>query len=84
MPTTYRLTTLKDVFDQVPADRIEACMAELARGFVYAKECQQFVGDGFDLCAPFEWTDDVQQSLTIDVQDGNQEKVISFSAGLTT
>ena len=33
----YQLTTIKDIFDNVPADKIELCMKELAVGIIQAK-----------------------------------------------
>jgi hypothetical protein len=33
----YQLTTIKDVFDKVPTDKIELCLKELAAGIVHAK-----------------------------------------------
>ena len=33
----YQLTTLKDIFDKVPADRIKTCMDELAVAMQHAK-----------------------------------------------
>lgn len=34
---TYELKTIKDIFDKVPADRIEACLAELAPAMAHQK-----------------------------------------------
>lgn len=34
---TYELVTIKDIFDRVPADRIELCMNEIAQGMAEAK-----------------------------------------------
>jgi hypothetical protein len=33
----YELTTIKDVFDNVPVDKIELCLKELAAGIIQAK-----------------------------------------------
>lgn len=38
MSGRYKLTTIKDIFDQVPVDRIQGCMNELADGMIQAKE----------------------------------------------
>jgi hypothetical protein len=35
--TQYELVTIKDIFDKVPADRIELCMKEIAAGMAQAK-----------------------------------------------
>ena len=37
MSKEYKLTTLQDILDKVPADRIEDCMKELATMFTDAK-----------------------------------------------
>ena len=34
----YQLTTIKDIFDKVPADRIKTCMDELAVAMQQVKE----------------------------------------------
>lgn len=40
----YVLTTIKDIFDQIPADRIEACLSELAVAMRQAKETAALIG----------------------------------------
>ena len=32
MATIYKLTTLRDVYEQVPADKLALCMREIAEG----------------------------------------------------
>lgn len=43
-PVRYQLTTIKDIFDQIPADRIEACLSELAVAMRQAKEIAALIG----------------------------------------
>lgn len=40
----YQLTTLKDVFDKVPADRIKVCLHELAVAMRQAKAMAELLG----------------------------------------
>lgn len=53
MSKQYEIATLKDIFDNVPADRIELCMSEIARGMKQAKATYELVAavakdSGFD------------------------------------
>ena len=34
----YKLTTIKDIFDKVPTDRVKVCMAELTELILNCKE----------------------------------------------
>ena len=36
METKYELTTIKDIFDKIPSDKIEACMKELTEAMIQA------------------------------------------------
>ena len=80
MSNTYQLTTLKDVFDKVPPDRIEACLAEVARGMVYAKHLGELAGEPLAWQEPCEWTDDGLTNQTITVQDTLGGDVFTFQA----
>jgi hypothetical protein len=37
MSTTYELVTIKDIFDHIPAHKIEQCMDEMKAGMLQAK-----------------------------------------------
>lgn len=78
MSKTYTLATLADIYDQVPKDRIEACMAELARGMVYAKEFGELGGGPLEWKAPCEWVDDGLKNMTITLQDADSKDTFAL------
>ena len=43
MPTEYKLTTLRDVYERVPQDKIEICMREIAQGMLQARGVQSIL-----------------------------------------
>ena len=43
MATTYKLTTLRDVYEQVPADKLALCMREIAESMEHAKALQELM-----------------------------------------
>ena len=61
----YELATLKDVFEKVPADRIEDCMKELATGMAQAKAMRELLTiagseiAGKEVVCDMEWPDAV-------------------------
>jgi hypothetical protein len=70
MSNAYNLTTIKDIFDKVPADKIERCCAEIGALMAsYARYRQSFyeelemygiiIPDGglMNLPAELEWAD---------------------------
>jgi len=81
----YELTTLRDVFDKVPADRIEDCLLELAVTMKQAKamrdllSCAGTAVSGEPVSTYMEWperitwTDDGKKTirLTFNESDGS-------------
>lgn len=39
----YQLTTIKDIFDNVPTDKVELCLKELAVGIIQAKAMNDII-----------------------------------------
>jgi hypothetical protein len=76
---TYYLTSLKDVFDLIPEDKIELCLAEIAKGMKQARAMGKILAAsarelGFDVdgCAvawpdTVTWIDDDKGELTMSV-----------------
>ncbi len=63
----YKLTTIKDIFDKVPADRIETCCKELGAGLAQTAAMRDFAielgkANGIDpngeMPDEFTWIDD--------------------------
>jgi hypothetical protein len=63
----YELTTLQDVFDKIPADKIEICLQEIGEGLAKSKmivaEMKVMMGDLWrdemmNMQWPMTWIDD--------------------------
>ena len=83
MTKTYQLTTIKDIFDKVPADRIETCLMEMARNMLYAKNLGDLIGAPIELREPFEWVDDGKEDQTITIHDQKGDHALTFKASKT-
>lgn len=55
-PKTYELATLRDIYEKVPADRLEACLTELGVHLAQIKRENEFSGKTLKM--PVVWTDD--------------------------
>lgn len=57
MAQRYKLTTLRDVYERVPADKLALCMREIAEGMEHAKALEQLTNAAiiWNVC---EWIDD--------------------------
>ena len=67
---TYRLRTLADIINEVPADRMADCMMELSLVFIAAKLNIEALGGKADVgLEVFDWVDDGKGELgyTLDV-----------------
>jgi hypothetical protein len=78
-PVRYQLTTLRDVFEKVPVDKIELCMSEIARSMVLAKNLHglaQSLSPTEKVVAVWpetsEWIDDGKGVVGVDVVFGDQ------------
>ena len=72
MSKTYEITTLQDIFDKVPADKIRECCAELGELLAATKATAEMMhaiasdagvampgfGESFPLTYPLKWIDD--------------------------
>ena len=55
MSDRYELTTLQDVFDKVPADKIEFCLQEIGEGLAKSK----LIVEGMKELMGYTWRDDM-------------------------
>ena len=80
MATIYKLTTLRDVYEQVPADKLALCMREIAEGMEHARALTELLDATVDALHPgskaatiwpdvCEWIDDGKEDKTISVTD---------------
>lgn len=71
-PKTYEFATLRELFNRVPADRMEACCADLGRSMA-RRSVEQ--GD-VDAVLPDKWTwiDDSKGEITINLHDDGAEQ----------
>ena len=95
MTNKYELTTIKDIFDKVPADRIETCMAELAELLRQSAVLRDGViaaakADGNDLDVSkvlrmpesITWNDDNLGELSLTVSSLDGEELLSVQTRL--
>jgi len=70
----YKLTTIKDIFDKVPADRIEVCCKEIGLVLTQAKQVQEIargigelqnIDGSVILVDEFTWIDDDKGEIGI-------------------
>ncbi len=45
MSKTYQLSTIKDIFDNVPTDKVDTCLAELGAGIKQAQDLRDSFKD---------------------------------------
>lgn len=78
MTTKYKLTTLRDVYEKVPAEKLALCMREIAEGMEHAKALEALMsaaGESLDHSSSVstiwpdecEWIDDGKEDKTIEV-----------------
>jgi len=92
MNKTYELRTLKDVYDQVPAEKLGLCMREIADGMKYARNLADLMDATAKVMDPHAaahgmwpevctWVDDGKEDKTITVHDAaTGEEVFTFEA----
>ena len=89
---TYRLQTLKNVFDEVPANKIRECMAELGELLAGAAETRDkikatldkedfayVIGSIISLPSHIEWVDDGKGEISLAASTSAGEEVKLFS-----
>jgi len=91
----YELTTLKDIFNNVPIDRVEDCMKELAALLIQAKTIDMSMravahltaGDAADVRTewpePVIWVDDGEGNIVTDIEL-NSEKIGSIKSNINS
>lgn len=70
---TYELTTIADLL-QIPADRLGYCLRDIQIGLEFAVLVHGEKA-AENLIAPFEWTDDGLQDVTITYLNGDTLKL---------
>lgn len=90
----YELTTLKDVFDKVPADRIETCLHELASAMEHTKAqavllsqiAEQITGVADSVVIQWPetstWIDDDKGMLTLRFSTDDGSEDLEYTAPL--
>lgn len=86
MKNEYELTTIKDIFDKVPADKMAACLDELSEMMRQAKILKDsfgIIGQAFIFPDSITWIDDSKGEVTLNVVDiDSQEKVATMKTTL--
>ena len=89
----YELRTIKDIFDQVPADRIKDCCIELGQVMAQARYLLQLVeaaaeapgeplkaDEIFQFPETVTWTDDGKGEIATRMVDSEGEQLLSIIA----
>jgi hypothetical protein len=78
MANRYKLKTLRDVYEQIPADKLHLCLREIADGMQHAKALADLLDAAVSATEPgarahtfwpeeCEWIDDGKEDKTINV-----------------
>lgn len=91
MENEYRLTTIKDIFDKIPADRLADCMDELKRLMILGKNTGEFAASLFEDVGisvgvtkfpdSIVWKDDGKKEITAGIEL-NGERLFSAQVKL--
>jgi hypothetical protein len=82
--TTYKLSTLRDVFEKVPPEKVSLCLREIADGMEQAHALRDLiVGSAEEIgvnAAAFwpdecEWIDDGKEDKTIGIVNASTDRV---------
>ena len=92
----YQLTTLQDVFDKVPADRIGVCLGELAVAMKQTKAMQELLAAAATAVAGYEvgcaaewpetstWIDDDKGTLDLKFESEGGDELFDYTVRLAT
>jgi hypothetical protein len=82
--TTYKLSTLRDVFEKVPPEKVLLCLREIAEGMEQAHALRDLVvGSAEELGGnavvfwpdECEWIDDGKEDKTIAIVDASTDRI---------
>ena len=94
MPTEYKLTTLRDVYERVPQNKIAICMREIALGMELARGMQKILNAaadevdpgttaGLEWPAEVTWVDDNDSTVTLmGVTDDSEDPLFTLAGRL--
>ena len=77
MSKTYELRTLKDVYEQVPPEKIELCMREIAEGMVLARELAELMNATAKVIDKDAAPQGIWPEACTWIDDGKEEKTIN-------
>ena len=63
----YKLSTLRDVFNQIPEDKIDVCLRELAVMMLHSKFIERSSGITIIWPDSIEWIDDDKGDIKINI-----------------
>lgn len=79
MSEQYELTTIRDIFDKVPADRIQECCEELGILLAQTKATASLAGyptECVTIDLPIVWADDGKGELSMELENDNGEALV--------
>ena len=80
---TYELRTLKDVYEQVPLEKIELCMREIAEGMVLARKLVELMNATAKAIDKDAAPQDIWPEACTWIDDGKEEKTINVTDAAT-
>lgn len=79
MTTTYKLASLRDIYEQVPIDRITDCLMEISEYIRQMKELESYFGSPIFFDLPVNWIDNGVKDVKISIRNNaNNEEVFLF------
>ena len=83
MTTTYELKTLRDVYENVPADKLALCMREIAEGMEQAKALEALMNASAATLTPGASVATIWPDVCAWIDDGKEDKSIGVTDGAT-
>lgn len=96
MANRYKLKTLRDVYEQIPADKLHLCLREIADGMLHVKALAELFDAAASTTEPgasahtswgeeCEWIDDGKEDQTINVTcTGSDDVAFVYSTKKST
>lgn len=83
MATTHKLSTLRDVYEKVPADKLALCMREIAEAMEHAKDLTELLDATVVALHPGTSAATIWPDVCEWIDDGNGNKTISVTDAAT-
>jgi hypothetical protein len=80
----YELSTIKDIFDKVPTDRIDVCLSEIGEGIKKAQNIRNAMKDiAFSLTGNSENSQAIWPDVSTWIDDGKGDVTVNTTIEIT-